>query len=199
MAETSARQRRFWLTVGEAAAILAVIIAGLNYWDSHREHEAQARREATQARQTSLAAALTLVGEVQSGGRRLALKPVDPSEVIESQRYVLPRDIVDHPIEVTAQTPGLEAQAVAPGLVRQLSSRRAPAAGTARVPVAIVTTYLAGGEARQDRSLYVVGYAWKRRFMRAPEITLQGLAFRARLAPNADPQGAVERVWASSR
>jgi hypothetical protein len=198
MTETSARQRRFWLTVGEAAAILAVIIAGLNYWDSHREHEAQARRDAAQARQSSLAATLVLVGEAQAGGRRLALKAVDPGEVIVSQSYILPREVADHAIEVTARAPGLEVSELAPGVIRQLSARHAPAAGAGRLPMAIVTSYLADGEARQDRSLYVVGYAWRRRFMRGPEISLQGLAFRARLAPAADPQAAVERAWTTA-
>lgn len=197
MEDTPARRRgRLWLNIGEAAAVIAVIIAGLNYWDSHREHEAQAQRDSAQARRTALASALALEAEVQFGGRRLALKAVDPGQVIESQHYVFPQEVVDHAVDVTAAAPGIEQSWLAPGLVRQLVARHAPPEGRGHLPVAIVSTYLAGGEIHQDRSLYLVGYVWRRRFLRAPEISLQGLAFRGRL-PAADPQAVVEKAWAA--
>lgn len=199
MEETAARRRgRLWLNIGEAAAVLAVIIAGLNYWDSHRDHEAQAARDAAQARQSSLASALALEGAVQAGGRRLALKAVDPSEVIESQRYVFPREVVDHPIDVTAAAPGLDSVWLAAGLNRKLDAAHAPAVGRGRAPVAIVTAYLSRGEVRQDRSLYIVGYTWRRPFLHGREITLEGLAFHGRISA-ADPQAAVETAWAAAR
>jgi hypothetical protein len=139
---------------------------------------------------------LALETEVQFGGRRLALKAVDPGQVIESQHYVFPQEVVDHAVDVTAAAPGIEQSWLASGLVRQLVARHAPPEGRGHLPVAIVSTYLAGGEIHQDRSLYLVGYVWRRRFLRAPEISLQGLAFRGRL-PAADPQAVVEKAWAA--
>lgn len=199
MEDASARRRgRLWLTIGEAAAVLAVIIAGLNYWDSHREHEAQAQRDSAQARQSAIASALALEGEAQSGGRRLTLKAVDRGQVIESQRYVFPHEVVDHVVDVTAAAPGIEAAWLAAGLNRKLDAAHAPSEGRGRVPVAILTAYLSSGEVRQDRSLYIVGYAWRRPFLHGREITLQGLAFHSRLSA-ADPQAAVDKAWASSR
>lgn len=199
MDETPARRKgRLWLTIGEVAAVIAVIIAGLNYWDSHREHQAQAQRDAVQARQSNLAATLALAGEVQAGGRRLALKSVDPSQVIESQHYVFPHELIDHAIEVTAATPGLDAAWLAPGLNHELDAAHAAGEGHGRAPVAIVTSYLAGGEMRQDHTLYVVGYAWRRPFLHGREITLEGVSLRGRLAAG-DPQAAVEKAWASAR
>lgn len=192
--DTPARRKgRLWLTIGEIAAVIAVVIAGLNYWDSHREHQAQALRDANQTRQSNLAASLVLQGDVQAGGRRLALKAVNPAQVIESQRYVFPHDLVDHPIEVTAASPGLDAAWLAPGLNRKLDAAHAKGEGHGRTPVAIVTSYLFGGEVRQDRALYLVGYAWRRPFLHGREITLEGIAFRNRL-PLADPQGAVDKA-----
>lgn len=190
------RQRRLWLTIGEAAAVLAVLIAGLNYWDSHREHEAETKRDAAQARQSSLAAALALEGEAQSGGRRLALKSVNPGQVIESQRYLFPQDVLDHPVDVTAASPGIDAGWIAPGLVRKLEAAHAPGEGRGRLPVAITTGYLSNGEVRQDRSLYLVGYAWRRRFLHGREITLEGIALRGGIA-GSDQQAAVEKAWAA--
>jgi hypothetical protein len=199
MDDTPQRRRgRLWLNIGEAAAVLAVIIAGLSYWDSHREHEAEARREAAQANQSNLATALALEGEAQTGGKRLALKSVNPGQVIESQHYVFPNAVLDHPVEVTAASPGIEAGWIAPGLVKTLDANKAPSKGSGRVPVAITTGYLSNGEVRQDRSLYVVGYAWRERFLHGREITLQGLAFRGRISAP-DTQAAVEKAWAAAR
>jgi len=188
------RRRRLWLTIGEGAAILAVAIAALNYWDSHRQHVDEARRADAQARQASLASSLVLVASVQSGGRELALRTVEPRQVIESQRYVFPRAILDHPVEVTAAAPRIDAGWIAPGVAKALDSAHAKGAGAARAPVAIVTTYLENGETRQDRSLYLIGYAWKRHFLGGREITLQGIAFRGRQSAG-DLQAAVDRAW----
>jgi hypothetical protein len=194
------KRGRLWLTIGEGAAILAVIIAALNYWDSHREHvdqarrdAAQASRDAAQASQASLASALILQGDLESEGRRLGLKSVDPSQVIQSQRFIFPQAVLDHPVDVTAQAPGIDAGWISAGLDKLLDARHAKGDGRDRVPVAVVTTYLEHGQSRQDRSLYLVGYAWKHRFLGGREITLQGLAFRSR-AGSGDLQAAVDKA-----
>jgi hypothetical protein len=186
------KRGRLWIGVGEAAAVIAVIIAGLNYWDSHREHADQARREAAQAQQAGLAEALVLTAAPQDGGRRLAIKPAESSQVIQSQHYVFPTAVLDHPMDVTAAAPAIETGWIAGGLSKALDARHAKGEGSGRMPVGVVTEYLANGAAREDRAVYLVGYAWKGRLFGGRAITLQGLAFVRRAG---DLQAAVDQAW----
>lgn len=186
------KRRRLWIGVGEAAAVIAVIIAGLNYWDSHREHADQARREAARALQAGLAQALVLTAAPQDGGRRLAIKPADASQVIQSQRYLFPAAVLDHPTDLTAAAPAIEVAWIAQGLSKALDARHAKGEGRGRVPVGVITTYLANGEPHEDRALYLVGYAWKGRLFGGRAVTLEGIAFVRRAG---DLQAAVDRAW----
>jgi hypothetical protein len=187
------KRGRLWIGVGEAAAVIAVIIAGLNYWDSHREHADQARREAAQAQQAGLAEALVLTASPQDGGRRLAIKTADPSQVIQSQHYLFPTVVLDHPLDVTAAAPAVDVGWIAAGLSKALDARHAKGEGRGRLPIGVVTSYLANGQQREDRAIYLVGYAWKGRLFGGRAITLQGIAYVRRAA---DLQAAVDRAWA---
>jgi hypothetical protein len=129
------KRGRLWIGVGEAAAVIAVIIAGLNYWDAHREHADQARREAAQAQQAGLAEALVLTASPQDGGRRLAVKAADPSQVIQSQRYLFPGAVLDHPMDVTAAAPAIESGWIAAGLSKALDQRHAKGGGDLQAAV----------------------------------------------------------------
>jgi hypothetical protein len=186
------KRGRIWIGVGEAAAVIAVIIAGLNYWDAHREHADQARREAAQAQQAGLAQALVLTATPQDGGRRLSLKPADSGQVIQSQRYLFPTTVLDHPTDVAAAAPAIEVGWIAAGLSKALDARRARGEGRGQVPVGVVTTYLANGAPHEDRAVYLVGYAWKGRLFGGRAITLQGVAFVRRAG---DLQAAVDHAW----
>jgi hypothetical protein len=189
--EPSERKRgRLWLTIGEVAAVLGVLIAGLNYWDSHREHVDEAKRAATQP----AGPAFVLEASPEAGGRRLAVKSVEPRQVIQSQRFMFPREVLDHAIDLTAAAPEIDAAWIAPGLGKALDAGHEKKAGQARVPVAVVTAYLQNGEVRQDRSVYLIGYAWKGHFLGGREIALQGLALEHR-ALAGDLQAVLEREW----
>ncbi|HXV00108.1 MAG TPA: hypothetical protein VG166_06395 [Caulobacteraceae bacterium] len=185
------KRRRFWLTIGEAAAVIAVVIAGLSYWDSHRQHAEETRRA---AEQSQVAAALVLRSAADADGKRLTLEAVDARQVIQSQRYYFPAAILGHAMEVAAARPQIDQGWIAGGLAKALEAAHAKGDGEARLPVAIVTDYVEAGEARQDRSLYLLGYAWRSRFLAGRQIILQGLALQRRgLA--LDPRAAVERAW----
>jgi hypothetical protein len=193
--ESPDRKRgRLWLTIGEVAAVLGLVIAALNYWDTHREHVEKSHLEAAQARQASRGAAFVLEAAPEGNGRRLGLKAVEPSQVIQSQRYVFPRAVLGHPVDVTAAVPRIEAAWIAPGLDRALAAAHATKAGLGRLPVAVVTVYVENGETRQDRSLYVVGYGWQGHFLGGRAISLQGLALQRR-AVTGDLQAQVDRLW----
>ena len=193
--ESPERKRgRLWLTIGEVAAVLGLVIAALNYWDSHRERLDEARREAAQATQASRGPAFVLEAAPEADGRRLALKAVEPGQVIQSQRYIFPRAVLDHAIEVTAAAPRIEAAWIAPGLDRALAAAHARKSGSGRVPVAVVTAYVEHGETRQDRSLYLIGYGWQGHFLGGRAVSLQGLALQRRQAVG-DLQAQVDRLW----
>ncbi|MEO7027049.1 MAG: hypothetical protein ABI056_05795, partial [Caulobacteraceae bacterium] len=68
------RRRRLWISLGEGAAVVAVVISALSYWDAHREHAASLG--ATQASQRAQAA-LLVIGASEDGGRRLILRPLN--------------------------------------------------------------------------------------------------------------------------
>lgn len=188
------KRGRLWLTIGEAAAVLAVVIAALNYWDSHRQHLDEVRRAAAQARQATVASALVLEGAPETGGRRLALKAVEPRQVIQSQRYTFPSGVLGHAVEVTAAAPRIDSAWISAGLDKALNGAHAKRAGEGRVPVAIVTAYLQDGETRQDRAVYLVGYTWRARFLGGRDIALEGLALQRR-QPAGDLQAIVDRMW----
>jgi len=195
--DASERKRgRLWLTIGEAAAVLAVVIAALSYWDTHREHVEEARRAVAQAKAAGAAPAFVLEAAPEAGGRRLALKAVEPRQVIQSQRYIFPGGVLDHVVDVTAAAPRIDSAWIASGLGKALDSAHAKRAGEARLPVAVITAYLQDGDVRQDRSVYLVGYAWRGHLLGGREIDLQGLALQRRQAAG-DLQSLVDRLWAA--
>jgi hypothetical protein len=185
------RRGRFWLSVGEGAAVIAVVIAALSYWDSHRQRAEQTRRE---AEQSQAAAALVLRADASADGKRLTLESVEPRQAIQAQRYYFPSAILGHAMEVSAARPQIDEGWIAGGLSKALAAIHAKGDGEARLPVAIVTSYVEAGETRQDRSLYLMGYAWRSHFLGGRQIVLQGLALQRRGLAG-DPRAAVERAW----
>jgi hypothetical protein len=192
------KRGRFWLNIGEAAAVLGVAIAALSFWDSHRQHAEDARQHADEARRAALqsqaGSAFVLRAAAAQGGRQLTLETVEPRQVIQSQRYYFPAAILDHPMDVTAARPQIDQAWIAGGLGKALGASHAKGDGEARLPVVIVTSYVENGEARQDSSLYLIGYAWRSHFLEGRQITLQGLALQRRQIPG-DPQASVDRQW----
>jgi hypothetical protein len=187
--------RRLWVTVGEAAAVVAVIIAGLNYWDAHHDHAQAARNAADLARTERLASSLVLEATVEDDGRRLALKPAGAGQVIESLSFMFPKAVADRPIALTAAAPAIAVDWAAAGLTKVLEARRARPEGRGTVPLGIVSSYVQDGQTRQESAVYLVGYRWKRRLFGGRDIRLEGLALAARYPPAA-LQAEVDRRWA---
>ena len=196
-ASPPARKRRqgFWLTAGEVIGVLALAIAALNYWDSHRQHAEETKHAEIQARAE---AAFVATGVADSGGRRIVLQPLKPTQAIQSQRYLFPKDVLDHTMEVSAARPQINLDWIANGLRRALDEAHVKAAGEARLPLAIVTTYVEDGDTRTDRSIYQIGYAYHPRLLGGMQIRLQGIAL-ARRAIDSDPQASVDKRWATAK
>jgi len=189
------RKQGFWLTAGEIVGVLALVIAGLNYWDSHKQHAEEARRAQAQ---TEAAVAFVAVGEADTEGKAVVLRPLKSVQAVQSQRYTFPNDVLDHPMDITADRPRIEASWVSGGLRRVLESVHARSAGSARLPVLIETTYVEDGETRTDVSLYQLGFSWKSEFLSGRQIRLAGIAL-ARRNPGAGARALVEKRWASAK
>ncbi len=189
------RGRRFWINLGECAAVLAVVISALSYWDAHRERTDAERQVLTQAHAN---AAFVLVGDAKDGGRRLELSPLKPTQAIQSQQYIFPEAVRPDVMSLAAARPRIESEWVAAGLERALGAAHAKANGEGTMPVAIVTTYVEDGDMHVDRSLYDVGYAWQSHFLTGRRITLQGLSLIQR-GIGGDPRSPVDRRWVADR
>lgn len=193
----AARPRRqgFWLTVGEIVGVLALVIAGLNFWESHQQHQEDVRRAQAQTRAET---AFVVVGEADKDGRFVTLRPLKASQAIQSQRYRFPGEVVDHPIEITAERPRIEADWIAVGLRRVLDGGHARGGGEARVPVVIETTFVEDGDTRLDVSVYQLGVAWKRVFLGGRQIRLTGLALATRGLAG-DPAPVLQSRWTAAK
>jgi hypothetical protein len=187
------QRRRFWINVGEGAAVLAVIISALSYWDAHRERKDAERQVATQ---TQAEAAFVLTASAKDGGRRLEVAPLKSTQAIQSQQYVFPRAVRPDVVTLSAAGPRIEAGWITPGIGRTLGAAHARPNGEDVMPVAIVTTYVEDGEVRVDRSLYRIGYAWRSRFLQGRRISLEGLSLIQRGVAG-DPRAQVDRRWAA--
>jgi hypothetical protein len=186
------QRRRFWINVGEGAAVLAVIISGLSYWDAHRERKDAERQVATQ---TKAEAAFVMTASVKDGGRKLELAPLKSTQAIQSQQFVFPESLRQDPVALSAAAPRIESDWIAAGLTRALGAAHATPNGEGVFPVAVITTYVEDGDLRIDRSLYSVGYAWQSHFLQGRKINLEGLSLNRRGIAG-DPRTEVDRRWA---
>jgi hypothetical protein len=193
------RRQGFWLTVGEVVGVLALVIAGLNYWEGHQQHLDEVRREQAQAQaQTRTATAFVNVGEADKDGRFVDLHPLRSSQAIQSQRYRFPGEVLDHPVDITAERPRIEADWIAAGVRRALDEGHARGAGEARLPLLIETTYVEDGDTRTDVSLYQLGVSWKRGFLGARQLRLTGLALSRRQIAG-DPAPLLQARWTAAK
>ena len=195
----AARKRRFrlWLTISELVGVLALVIAGLNFWDSHRQRVQDARREAAADHAASARYALVMSSQMAADGARLDLQAVDPAQAIQDERYLFPRAVLDHAMEVSAAKPQIDLDWIASGLrVEVARARRAGggADGEATLPVGVVATYVQDGEMRTDQSIYRLGYAWRSRLLGGPRLALQGVSL-IRRSVRGDLRTAVEAAW----
>ena len=195
MTETPAERKkrfRFWITLSELVGVLALGIAGLNYWDSHRQHADDTRREAAAGAAHS---ALVLEADMEADGARLALRPANAAQVVQSQRYLFPYAVLGHAMEVSAARPQIDLDWIAGGLRAEIARARkagsAGADGEGSIPVGVFTTYVEDGDVLTDASLYRLGYAWRGRLFGGPKLALQGISL-VRRAVKGDLRQAVE-------
>jgi hypothetical protein len=189
-----------WLTLAETVGILALIIAGLGWWDNHRERVEQdsertvaERTAAVQAKREALRSTFLLVGNLGDDGERIRVTSAHPDQVIQTQTLVFPAAVRGDPVETTGN-PRIDRSWLEDGLKKADRDRKADAGEERRVPVGVVTTYVEAGETKTDRSIYVVAYNLKTRLLRGATVKLEGVSLLRRGVAG-DLKAAVEAAW----
>ncbi|HEY8002714.1 MAG TPA: hypothetical protein VIE16_00720 [Phenylobacterium sp.] len=189
-----------WLTLAEFVGIVAVAIAALGYWDSHRERaqtdreRAAAEREhQAEAKAGALKLTFLMTGSPEADGERLKLAPVHAEQVIQTQAFTFPHEVRGDTVQTTGN-PRIEAGWFDGGLYKALH-RREDKRLQGRLPVGVVTVFIEDGQTKTDRSLYLLGYSRHPRVLRSDRIELEGLSL-VRRGLGEDVQGAVDGLWA---
>jgi hypothetical protein len=203
MSEKPAARKRLplrWLSLAEFVGIVAVAIAALGYWDSHRER-AQTDRERAAAEQEKKAEAkagalklsFLMTGAPEGAGDRLRLATVHPEQVIQTQALSFPGEVRGDPVQTTGN-PRIEAGWFDGGLDKALHARGSKQ-HQGRLPVGVVTVFIEDGQTKTDRALYLIGYSLHPRVLRSDKVELEGLSL-VRRGVGEDMQAAVDALWA---
>ncbi|WP_293494977.1 hypothetical protein [Phenylobacterium sp.] len=184
-----------WLSLAEIVGVVAVVVAVLGYWDSHRERTQEAREKAlaarerqVEARANALRQSFLMTGTLEGSGDRIRLSSQRPEQVIQTQTIWFPKAIRDAPVETTGN-PRLEVGWVEDGLRKAKTE-------SGRVPVGVLTVFIEDGLTKTDRAVYQVGYSLHPRTLRKAEVDLDGLSL-ARRGVTGDLQGAADNLWAA--
>jgi hypothetical protein len=154
-AEAAAIRSR-WITLGEVLAVVAVIISGLTFWNSYQERSSSEAERAAEKRQKS-AKAQTLILAATADGRNLKLAARDPEQAIQGQSLVFPSALEIKAVETV--DPRVEAKWIENAWSKARKQGGAKdGSGDARLPVAITTKFVSGGETYSDTAIYDVGY-----------------------------------------
>jgi hypothetical protein len=184
-----------WLSLAEIVGVVAVVVAVLGYWDSHRERTQEAREKAlaarerqVEARANALRQSFLMTGTLEGTGDRIRLSSQRPEQVIQTQTIWFPKAIRAAPVETTGN-PRLEVGWVEDGLRKAKTE-------SGRVPVGVLTVFIEDGLTKTDRAVYQVGYSLHPRTLRKAEVDLDGLSL-ARRGVTGDLQGAADNLWAA--
>ena len=179
-AEAAAIRRR-WITFGEILAVIAVLISGLTLWNSYSERSAT-ETERAEDKKREAARSQALVLKAEGGRKRLAMTALDPAQAIQSQTITFPSPLGMTAIETLIE-PRIEAGWIKEAARKARESGAAgKASGDSRMPVAISTRFVSGGESYTDVSIYDVGYRREGNLLGGSEVDLLGLSLVERVS-----------------
>jgi hypothetical protein len=178
-----------WLTLGEIVGVAALIVAGLGYWDSHRERIAADKAHQAEAASRALKDTFLMTGALSGQGEKLRLASVHPEQVIQTQTVYFPKAVRAGGVETTGN-PRIESAWIDDGLRKAAGKHR-----QGRLPVAVQTVYIEDGQTKTDRAIYEVGYTLRPRFLLGDRVALEGLSLAAR-GVGGDLQTAADQRWA---
>ncbi|MFC3442465.1 hypothetical protein ACFOKF_14925 [Sphingobium rhizovicinum] len=194
-AEAAAIRRR-WITLGEGVAVLAVSISALTLylnWSDKRDERADKVAEGRKA--SSRAGALVLNAQAVKDDQ-ITLRPADPEQIVQSQTIIFPRALGIDPVETTGD-PRIEASWFADALKKARAKAKLPddSVGDERLPVAITTRFVVGGDAHENIALYDVGYGVAGRWIAGHSLSLRGLSRVEKLSVDS-AQARIDARWA---
>ncbi|TGX55253.1 hypothetical protein E5A73_05965 [Sphingomonas gei] len=194
-AAESAAIRRRWITLGEVLAVIAAFISALTLWNSWSERsDSKADQQAEAQRASARVATLVLIA-TNSGDETLVLKPASAEQTVQSQRILLPASLGVAPVETTGES-RIEAKWFERPLEKAREAAHLPdnSRGDERLPMVIITRFLADGEPHEDVALYDVGYTISGKFLSGHKVTLRGLSLISRVK-TAAAQAKLDARW----
>jgi hypothetical protein len=193
-AQEAAAIRRRWITLGEAVAVIAVIISGLTLWTNWSDrHDSDVAKHEDAQKATTRASTLLLVAST-SGSHDLALKPASAEQSVQSQTITFPTPLGVSPVE-TSSDPRIEAGWFDHALKKAREDAGLPddSRGDEHLPVAITTHFLVDGEAHDDVAIYDIGYSITGHLLGGHTITLRGVSLVSRVKGGA--QSRLDARW----
>lgn len=189
-----------WLSLAELVGILAVVIAALGYWDSHRdrtltekERAAAERQHQAEVKAGAVKPSFLMTGAPDAGGERIHMASVHGDQVIQTQALTFPSEIRGDPVETTGN-PRIEAGWIEGGLDKARHARKAKAE-QGRIPVGVTTVFIEDGQTKTDNAVYLLGYSAHPRVLRSDKLELEGLSLMRR-GVGEEVQKAVDAAWA---
>ena len=195
--------RRRWITLGEVLAVAAVVISALTFWNGYSERTAneaeRAVADAEKAAERKDAAARTqrsrLGWAAPDEGRPRALAPLDVGQAVQNVAIAFPTALRADPVDAVI-APRIEARWLtqAARAARDAEGDSVPS-GDRRLPVAITTRFVSGGETYSDTTLYDIGYRLEGGgLLGGADARLTGLSLIARV-PAAEAQTRLDALW----
>ncbi|KMS57324.1 hypothetical protein [Sphingobium cupriresistens] len=194
-AEAAAIRRR-WITLGEILAVLAVGISALTLYLNWADKKDQRAEKAAESRKASGRAAILVLNADSVKDDRIALKTTDPDQVVQSQTILFPRALGIAPVDTTGD-PRIEADWFSDALKTARAKAKLPddSVGDERLPVAITTRFVVGGDTHENIALYDIGYGVAGRWIAGHSLSLRGLSRVETLKPDS-AQARVDARWA---
>ena len=181
------------IRLGEAVALLGVIIAGLGLYVSNTDRQKDRQEAALQAQQRAqIKSVLVLRGE--GGGGRIRLIPANPDQVVQSQIFYFPRAVRANPVRVTGDG-RLDAGWLADGLKKALHGS-ADNGSDQNILIGVSTTFVEDGDVKADSALYDLAFTIHPRMLQSAEVRLEGIALERRASANG-LQASVDNAWIS--
>jgi hypothetical protein len=177
-----------FLTLAEIVGVAALVIAGAEYFDAHRERVDREHAQAEAAAEKAARSTFVLKGQVDDKGDLVRLSPVDPDQVIQTVTVWFPKAVRADKVEIDG-APRIEAAWIADG-VRKAAGK----SEGGRVPVAVQTTFIQDGQTRTDEAVYTLVYSLHHRLLQAERVKIEGLSLASR-SVKGDPQAAADKRW----
>lgn len=194
-AEAAAIRRR-WITLGEIVAVLAVVISGLTFWNSYQERQtAEADRAAQKQEARTKKQLLVLRATPERDGKRLRLAAASEEQLIQKQVLRFPTELGAAPIE-TVSDPRVEARWIEAAARKAAEAKVRLGSGDRRLPVAITTSFVSGGETESATALYDVAYKSESSLLGGTDVELKGLSLMARTEEK-NAQRRLDGAWAA--